>query len=303
MGILYGLLAAFFWGLGDFFITHLTRRVGTWRALLCVQVLSLLAWVILLLALGHQVGGDGSTPLLGTIWLITIVTGIFHVVALFLAYRAFEVGTLALVSPIVSGFAVITALLALGSGERPPLLTLLGTACLIGGVIVASRAPADPEQTGSKAGLIGVPEAIGSALTFGAMFWLFYFYVEPKLGYVVPLIALKIMASSGSLLSVMLARSKPDPHLATASDGEAAGKPSTATVAFLALAAALADTIAWLAYIWGSRTQYATVVTALASLFSVVTVLLAWAFLRERLAPHQWLGVATILLGILLVSI
>ena len=71
----------------------------------------------------------------------------------------------------------------------------------------------------------------------------------------------------------------------------------------LAVAAAAADTFAWLTYIWGTSTAYATVVTALASLFSVVTVILAWRFLRERLAVHQWAGVAVILLGILLVSL
>ena len=65
----------------------------------------------------------------------------------------------------------------------------------------------------------------------------------------------------------------------------------------------MADTLAWLAYIWGMRTTYATVVTALASLFSVVTVLLAWKVFRDRLAAHQWAGVAVILLGILLVSL
>ncbi len=35
----------------------------------------------------------------------------------------------------------------------------------------------------------------------------------------------------------------------------------------------------------------------------VVTVLLAWIFLRELLAAHQWTGVAIILGGILLVSL
>ena len=70
----------------------------------------------------------------------------------------------------------------------------------------------------------------------------------------------------------------------------------------LAVGAAAADTMAWLAYIAGTESSYATIVTALASLFSVVTVLLAWRFLRERLAVHQWAGVAAILCGILLVS-
>jgi drug/metabolite transporter (DMT)-like permease len=308
MGILFGLLAAFFWGLGDFLITHLTRRVGTGRALLYAQVLSLLAWVILLFtAAGKANAGDGSTLGLSTIWLITIITGVFHVVALVLAYRAFEIGTVSLVSPIISGFAVVTALLAMASGEHPPALALAGALCLVAGVILATRTPSDPGASNAekKATLTGVPEAIGSALTFGAMFWLFYFYVQPKLGYVMPLIVLKVMASGSSLVSVMAARSKPATSLEVLPpvEAEAAGASSLPTIAGLALGTAFADTIAWLVYIWGSATEFATVVTALASLFSVVTILLAWLFLRERLAKHQWAGVAIILIGILLVSI
>ncbi|HYO29153.1 MAG TPA: EamA family transporter, partial [Thermomicrobiales bacterium] len=49
------------------------------------------------------------------------------------------------------------------------------------------------------------------------------------------------------------------------------------------------------------RTDTAT--TALSRLFGDVTAFLAWLFLRERLAPHQWAGVAIVTLGILLVSL
>jgi hypothetical protein len=42
-----------------------------------------------------------------------------------LLYRSFAIGTLALVSPIASAFAVVSALLALLAGERPALLVSL----------------------------------------------------------------------------------------------------------------------------------------------------------------------------------
>jgi uncharacterized membrane protein len=44
-------------------------------------------------------------------------------------------------------------------------------------------------------------------------------------------------------------------------------------------------------------------VTALASLFSVVTVVLAAALLKERLNRPQWIGIVVIFAGILLVSL
>lgn len=285
MGVLFGVAAAVAWGLGDFFITHLTRRIGTYAALLLIQVLSLLSWTVILATRPAPMGGDL------TLWSLVLCTAACHVIGLVFTYRAFEIGTLSLVSPISSGFAVVTALLALLSGERPPLLSLLGAAALVFGVVLATRGPTD--TSASRAGLAGVPEAIASALAFGTMFWLFYFFVQPKLGYAWPLVLLKTAAAGSSLLVLRLRR-------LPMAGGGSWWNPMTLG---LAVAAAAADTLAWLAYIWGTGTAYATVVTALASLFSVVTVILAWRFLRERLAAHQWAGVAIILLGILLVSL
>jgi len=285
MGILCGLLAALCWGLGDYLITQLTRRVGTTRAMTYIQPLSLLIWITLL-ALQFRAPEGGVA-----IWAIAIGTGVCHVAGLALVYRAFEVGTLSLVSPISSSFAVVTALLALATGERPPALALAGAGLLFIGIVFATRSPGESTPGGAK--LTGIPEALGSAVGFGAMFWLFYFFVQPELGYIWPLIVLKMLASSSSLIA------------RTRTDEPPADRPksSLSKIWLLAIGAAVADTAAWLAYIWGTSTVYATVVTALASLFSVVTILLAWVLLKERLAVNQWVGVAVVLTGVFLVSI
>jgi drug/metabolite transporter (DMT)-like permease len=289
MGIVFGVISACCWGAGDFLITLLTRRIGTKRALLSIQVLSLLAWVLLFF--GHP--GIGSVA--PALWAVLLATAVCHVLGLAFVYRAFEVGTLSIVSPISSAFAIVTAVLSLATGERPPALVIAGAILLILGVVLATRSPSSPDL--SPPVLRGVPEAILSALAFGVMFWLFYFFVHPKLGYVLPLVVLKTMASGASVLALLAPRvSQPGPSPPGAS-------VFGTSVIVLALGAAAADTLAWLAYIWGTRSTYATVVTALASLFSVITVLLAWTFFRERLGAHQWVGVGVILLGILLVSL
>jgi drug/metabolite transporter (DMT)-like permease len=65
----------------------------------------------------------------------------------------------------------------------------------------------------------------------------------------------------------------------------------------------LLDTGANVAYNVGITQGLTSVVVVLSSLFSAVTVLLAWAFLRERLAAWQWAGVLSILVGIALVNL
>ena len=60
----------------------------------------------------------------------------------------------------------------------------------------------------------------------------------------------------------------------------------------------LLDTAAFLCSNWGLSLGDVTLTTILTSMFSAVTVLLAAIFLRERVAPWQWVGVAILLIGI-----
>ncbi len=294
MGIVFGILAAVLWGSGDLLITHVTRHFGTDRAMVAIQSLSLASWAALLLFSPHSPGVAAS------IWLVAVGAGIFHVLGLRLTYRAFEIGTLSLVSPIASGFAIVTGILALATGsEKPPILTISGAVLLVAGIVMATYTPSGQRRPS----LAGVPEAIGSSLAFGAMFWMMDVFVTPSLGFVWPLVLLKTMATGSSLLSLMANRGAVAEKVIGAAGIVQPQAVRPRIVGLFVLGAAATDTLAWLAWMAGARTEYATVVTALASLFSVVTILLAWAFLHDRLTKSQWQGVAVILIGILLVSV
>lgn len=276
MGIVYGVLAAVCWGLGDYLITLLTRRVGNERSLVWTQIASLLLWLVMLAAMG--------SPRFDAKSLLTVlVAGVLHVVGLKLTYRAFEIGTLSIVSPLASGFAIVTAVLALIFGHAPAGIALAGAVLLVLGIGFATTG-----DTGGPKSLKGVPEAIGSALAFGGMFYLFE-GIESTVGYVGPLVVLKTLAT----LTFSL------PHLKTVFQ-KADFSPS---VLALTVGVAAMDTGAWLFFLFGLKTDFVAIVTALSSLFSVVTVILAAVFLKERLRPAQWAGVAVILIGILVVSL
>ena len=280
MGVLLGLIAALCWGVGDFTITSLSRLVGSVRALLYIQLLSLASWIPLLWVFPHSPGATA------TIWLIAILAGVFHVVGLATTYRAFEFGTLSLVSPIASSFAIVTALCYVLTGNSPAPLALAGTVLLVCGVAVVTRST----KSEGPITLRGVPEAIASAIGFGIMFWLIDVYVKEPLGDVYPLILLKIMASSYAAMAS--SRSK-----------EEGSAPHARQVWLLAIAAAVLDSAAWVAALFGYKYANGAIVTALASLFSVFTLVMAWFFLKERLNRVQWVGVAVVLLGVLLVSV
>jgi len=302
MGVLFGLAAAVCWGGADFLITPLTRRIGAAQAMFYLQAGGLLTTGGLLLA---RPGAPASSV---SIWAFTVGISIVNMIGTLLLYRAFAIGTLALVSPIASGFAVVTALLALAAGERPAPTALLGALLLIGGVAVVSRTPGQREPAplaGNRAPgaahaaspssanyyllfPAGVPEAVGVVFCFGFYFWALDL-VTPALGILWPVLATRAVELVAALLILAGRRTMPA-RLSRAAWG-------------LALLAALFDTLAFVAFNMGIGSAYTTIVTALASLFSAVTVLLAWVFLRERLSAGQWVGVLSILAGVLLVTI
>jgi len=319
-GIVLGLAAALCWGVADFCARWATRAAGTFRTLLAVQVVGVAGLLAAGLPLNLFRLKDAPPDLViaavGINLVILAGGGLF--------YRGLAVGTLALVSPIAASFAAVTALLALAAGERVAPVELVGIALTLIGVIVASTMPnhakdghaelATPNTrlTRRRRFAPGLLEALGAMLLFGAGFWLLRF-VTPALGGVtVALIGrlADLMVLAALALLLLLARIVRSP-VASPLDGP---RPSVADVVpterrmspafwLFVVPVGLLDTAANVAYNLGITVALTSIVVVLASLFSAVTVLLAWIFLRERLAGWQWIGVIAILVGIALVNV
>lgn len=278
MGIAFGLIAAICFGLADVAVTQAARRIGVLQALFAIQLFAVFIVGGVLALVGQ------SPPRSLAVWGFIVGISIINFVGTLLLYRAFAIGTLSLVSPIASGFAVVTAILALATGERPPLLTLVGTALLIVGVIVVSRVRG-VEGTSSLAGL---PEAVGASLCFGIYFWALN-RITPTLGVLWPVWVTRLVQLLCALLVLGVRRPLK--------------LGMTWRTVLLLLAASVLDSGALLAFNLGIGQTYTTITTALTSLYSLVTILLAWLFLHERLRMGQWLAVGVILTGILLVTL
>jgi drug/metabolite transporter (DMT)-like permease len=237
-----------------------------------------------------------------------------------LLYRAFAIGTLSLVSPIAASFAAVTALLALLSGERANPLQLVGIVLTVVGVTVASTVPASSADNAATHGpktavaagrwrtAPGLVEALGAMLVFGVCYWALRFPVAALGGATTVFIAkladmvmLMLIAAVGLLLFRPRGYARPDGSVERA-PWYVIRKPARAFWPWV-LGVALLDTAANVAYNVGITVSLTAVVSVISSLFSAVTVLLAWVFLRERLARWQWAGVGAILVGIILVSV
>ncbi len=284
-----GLAAALCWGTADVLARFATRAVGAYRSLLYAQIVGVVALTAYAGATGElgRVAGAASPEA----WAWALVTGALFTGAAFAFYRALETGVLALVSPITASYAAVTVLLALASGETLTAARAAGVLAVLAGLILAAI-PATATHASGNARRApidqGVRWALLAALGFGLTFWLLGFRVTPFFGGVVSVWVLRAVG-----MVLLLAAARPA--------RESVAAPPRRAWALLVGVGTL-DTLGFIANNVGTTRGLVSVVSVLGSLFSVVTVLVAWGTLGERLAIRQWLGVALVLAGVALVS-
>ncbi|HZC07302.1 MAG TPA: DMT family transporter [Ktedonobacterales bacterium] len=313
-GVLLGLTAALFWGVADYCLRGATHAAGTFRALYFMQVVGLLA-LLLGVEVWRPLSFAHATP---GLTLAAAALSLIILMGAALLYRSFAVGKLAVVSPIAASFGAITTILALLSGERPTVLQLVGLALLLVGVVLSGIAPTQPDdmaqaiarQPGAERRWLGpgVAEALGATVLFGGAYWAMRYVVGPlggvqtaMIGKATDLVALTVVvlaawASRRFVGAVSLAQGVATPE-------ERALAPRSPLFWRWLIPGAILDTAANVAYNFGVTGALTSVVATLSSLFTAVTVVLAWIFLRERLTRVQWSGVLFILAGIALVNL
>ncbi|MGB2669800.1 MAG: DMT family transporter [Candidatus Acidiferrum sp.] len=290
MGILLGLLTALSWGSSDFLARFATHRIGTLRTMLYMQFTGLLLLTISLPWLGgfgHLADGSGWQP-----WGWGVLAGILNCGATLTLFRSFEVGKLAVVAPISASYPVLTVLLSVLSGEHLHAARIAGIALTLLGVILVAGGEKKPENhdvEGLRRSGKGISWALCSAVGFGFLFWLLGVRIVPSLG-AAPTVWMIRLTSSALTAALILAARKPI-------------QPPSGRVGGWILGMGLTDTGAYVMNNLGMQVEQIAVVSVLASLYGAVTVGLAAIFLRERVSRWQWLGIASIFAGIVLISL
>jgi drug/metabolite transporter (DMT)-like permease len=304
MGILLGLSAALLWGISDFVARAATQRLGSYRTLFFMQSFGILGVGIYLFSTGtlvHLLRTTSWQP-----WAWALLVALLNILSSLALYRAFEIGILAIVSPIAASSAALTVFLAFLSGETVSQARAIGISAAIVGVVLAAthlgfqqkrssmlvkeedvlhRELAPPKNRTTR----GVGWALLAALGYGLTFWLLGFFVAPQLGGVTPVWLIRLLTPCVlSLCAFPMHQSL---------------RPPRGRIWWLLLTIGVLDTSAFLCTSIGLTTDQVSVVSVLASLFSAITVLLAWIFLREKLQWNQWLGILIIFLGILMVKV
>lgn len=283
MPALLALLASLLWGTADFLGGTATRRLpvaGVVGVSQLVALLGLIPVAVLTGALDEP--RDYLVP--------GLLAGTAGVVALAAFYRALAVGTMGVVAPVAALGVVVPIAAGLIDGESPALVQLAGIAVAVLGVVLASG----PELSGEgRGGLEPLLLAGLSALGFGAVFVLIAEgTASGTLGSVVMTLLTMRFVSVLVLSTVLLVL------LRSRGTGLGIGRADLPVL----LAIGAFDVGANAAFAVASQSDLISVTAVLASLYPVVTVLLARRVHDERLVGLQVPGVVLALVGVVLLA-
>jgi drug/metabolite transporter (DMT)-like permease len=273
MAIALALAAAASWGLADFLAGLASRRVHVALVLLLVELGGLAVIVAVAAGSGEPWFADA-----GDAWLAA-GAGLAGVTALGCFYRALAIGTMSVVAPISASGVALPVVVGLATGDRPSAAQSVGLAAIVVGVVLASRETHD-DADAAAASRTSVGLALVAALGFGSFF------------------ALSDAPSDASVpWTLVLVRSAALPLVLAVVVATRPRVPARRLVAGIALVGCI-DLLATALIGLANREGDLSVVSVLGSMYPVTTVLLAAAFLQERLRPSQLAGVAVALLGV-----
>jgi uncharacterized membrane protein len=280
--VIYGLVAALGFGLADFEGAIAGRRIGSLWTVILGQTLSAVVMTAVF------VTTDTSVSVLGPFLGFVALNGICAAAAYQTHYRALELGPVAVVSPIGSAYAVIGVLLAVVFlDERPGAFALVGTIVTVLGVALVStdlRAFRD----GIRGVARGVPWALVSTVSFGVAGFLLG-YLSQRAGWVAALWASRAAQVVCYVPLAIVVRSK----LPQIRDRRGLT---------FALVAALADVVGVIGLSIGSERGFVSITLAASAVFPLVAVILSLLILHERLVMNQFVGIALVIGGLLMLG-
>jgi drug/metabolite transporter (DMT)-like permease len=273
----FGLTAAILWAVHDLLARKLSQGAPLLPLLVAVMGTGCVVLVPVTLAVG---GWDRMT---GPAWALAALSGFAIVLAMGSLYKAFSLAPVRLVSPVVGAYPMLSLGIAMLQGREVTGADWLAvTAICIGIAIVALSSHSDAPEGYAASPVVALGWSILSTIGFALTFALAQ--EATRQGADLPVILVGRLVAL-ALVVGLLVRYR----------GSLA--PQRGHFAILALMGALDAVSLGLVSAAGGlpRAEYASVAS---SLFGVLTVLLATWFLKERVRPVQWLGIAAIFAGI-----
>lgn len=297
LGLLTGLGAAFSWGTLDIFSALASRRIGSLKVTAGIQVVGATIVLAVAFASGTPFPTDPAVLFGGSL------VGLAGAGAYLSYFTGLRIGPIAVVSGMVAAYGGLTVVLAvIIRGETLTTLQAAGAAVITVGVILTGVA-FEGGLRGTKLASPGVGFAIVALVLFASMSigsdividlssWIDVLVVSRTANAIV----------SVAILAIALTAFRgPARPLIIGSSGEAGSVDRR--VLGLVLLAGILDVTGLIVFTYGLEFAETWLVGLASSVGPTVTIVVAVAFLGERLRPIQWLGLAGVLIGMIAIGL
>jgi drug/metabolite transporter (DMT)-like permease len=309
-----GLGAALSWGLADYFAALASRGIGALRVVLGFHLFALIPLTVLVVA------SDGLAKVTGHQIAFFVAIGAVGWVSYRAFYGALAIGPISVLSPIVSGYAAVTVLLAVVfAGNALTGLQALAVGITICGAMLASAdVRAIVHTRFQRRSVLGLVLALCAMALLGAFVFGVSYY-RAKLGWLGPIFLARAFATVFVFVHVLTGgRAKPpaeeealpEMDAITAGAGPlAAGAvsvpdrtQSVRRLLGLLVVLALLDTGGYVFFNVGVGHAPAAVVAAASAPYAVVPIIMGVSLFKERPNGAQWLGVACVIVGVIVLG-
>ena len=277
MGSFLALFSSILWGTADYLAGNLAKRFKALAVTGVSQTFGLLFGLIAIAFTGNFIA---PTLSFDGYFISGVIAGIAGFIGLTAFYTGLATGRMGVVSPISSLSVVIPLVYALIQGERPSAAQTAGIAIAIAGAFMASG----PEV---RNGLPIKPliYAVVAALGFGTA--LTFIAIGSETDSLHTMTAMRCASVSICILIALRYRTL-----------GGFSRTHIPLLIFIGVADFLAN------FLLGVATTKGLVSIAMVfgSLFPIVTILLAYKFLHERLHRIQYVGIAAALTGVILIA-
>ncbi len=283
MGVLFGLGAAITWGCADYVAASAGRRVGSASVVLGFHIVATLLLAVLVLASGSLAGVTvADLPFF-------VLVGAIGWGSYACFYRALAIGPISVLSPIVSGYAIVTLLLAIiFLDERLGGAATIAVTVSVFGIALASSG-LRRIFTIERLDAHGLLFALAAMVLLGA-FVLGVSVKADELGWLAP---------------VFLARLSSTCFIALTTIGRGRWEFSDRSPRVLGAIALLAvlDTAGYVSFNLGTERDATAIVAAASAPYAVIPVVAGVVFFHERPTPVEWAGVGLVVAGLVMLGV
>jgi len=280
LSIFLGLLAALGWGAGDFTGGIASRKTGAYRTVFYGELIGVFALFLVIAIISEPIPDLRS-------WLFAMLAGALGTLGLILLYHAMAIGVMSIAAPVSALLAAaLPVVVGIFREGLPAWTTFIGFGFALFAVWMISQGEGGVTDIFSHLADLKLPLIAG--IGFGSYF--VFMHEATSTGSTIwPMVA----SRSGGMILITIYM------LIVRAEWKVEDRSAWPIIVLNGIL----DISGNVFFILAGQMGRLDVAAVLSSLFPGTTVMLAWIFLKERLSPTQWIGIASALTAIVLMTI